>query len=231
MIWLKGFNLKDRNRGLCGQRGFSGRNPCNPHTSRFEGHWLPLCRAADFMVATAFSRCTPRFFACVALATILVSGCQSPEHRHKKEISTLRLHLEVSSSETNRTQIVSIPRDQPIQFKVQNAPFLTEAEVKEAKVVSGLGGFQVQIQFDLTGSLLLEEYSGSYKGLHFAIFSQFVNPASEKQNLERWLAAPRASRRITDGLLAFTPDATREEAEQIVRGLNNLARKQGRQGK
>src|SRR5260370_26246406 len=157
MIWLKGFNLKDRNRGLRGQRGFSGRNPCNPHTPRFEGHWLPLCRAADFMVATAFSRCNARFFAFVVLATVLVSGCKSLEQRHKKELSTLRVQLEVNSSETNRAQIVSIPRDQPIQFTVQNAPFLTEAEVKEAKIVSGLGGFQVQIQFDLTGSLLLEE--------------------------------------------------------------------------
>jgi hypothetical protein len=226
MIWLRGFNLKDRNRG---RRGLRKRNPRNPRNPLFIVHKLQLCRAARFRFAAVVSRRNASIFACVALATVLASGCQSTEHRHKKQISTLRVHLEVSSSETNHTQIVSIPRDQPIQFKVQNAPFLTEAEVKEAKIVSGVGGFQVQIQFDMTGSLLLEEYSGSYRGWHFAIFSQFVNPANEKQNLERWLAAPRASRRITDGLLAFTPDASREEAEQIVRGLNNLARKQGGQ--
>src|SRR5216684_9107396 len=167
-----------------------------------------------------------KLLAWAVLAAIIATGCQSPKYRLKKELSTLRVYLEVNSSQTNQNQIVSIPRDQPIQFKVQNAPFLTEAEVKEAKVVSGLGGFELQIQFDLTGSLLLEEYSGSYKGRHFLIFGQFVNPANEKVNLERWLAAPRATRRITDGLLAFTPDASREEAEQIVRGLNNLARKQ-----
>ena len=41
----------------------------------------------------------------------------------------------------------------------------------------------------------------------------------------RWLAAPRINKRIADGVLVFTPDATREEAEQIALGLNNLAQK------
>ena len=40
----------------------------------------------------------------------------------------------------------------------------------------------------------------------------------------RWLAAPILQQRIRDGLLVFTPDATREEAERIVRGLKNVAK-------
>ena len=42
---------------------------------------------------------------------------------------------------------------------------------------------------------------------------------------------PRIATRITDGVLAFTPDATRAEAERIVRGLNNAAIKSGNQPK
>ena len=41
----------------------------------------------------------------------------------------------------------------------------------------------------------------------------------------RWLAAPVISHRISDGVLVFTPDATREEAEEIALGLNNVSKK------
>jgi hypothetical protein len=41
----------------------------------------------------------------------------------------------------------------------------------------------------------------------------------------RWIAAPKMQYRITNGLFVFTPDTTHEEAERIVRGLNNVAKK------
>ena len=41
----------------------------------------------------------------------------------------------------------------------------------------------------------------------------------------RWLAAPVIPSRIGNGVLTFTPDASREEADQIVLGLNNVAKK------
>jgi hypothetical protein len=37
--------------------------------------------------------------------------------------------------------------------------------------------------------------------------------------------------RILDGTLTFTPDATREETERIVRGLNNVAIRAGNKSK
>ena len=40
----------------------------------------------------------------------------------------------------------------------------------------------------------------------------------------RWLAAPMISRRISDGVLAFTPDCDHEEAAQLVLELNNTAK-------
>ena len=103
---------------------------------------------------------------------------------------------------------------------VEKTPFVDESSVAEAKVVDTLGGFAIQIQFDRRGAWLLEEYSIAHKGKRFAIFSQFGNTAAQT----RWLAAPRISQRITNGTLVFTPDATREEAERMVRGLNNVAR-------
>ena len=60
----------------------------------------------------------------------------------------------------------------------------------------------------------------AYHGKRFAIFCKF----GEHLKNERWLAAPVISRRIADGVLIFTPDATREEADEIVLGLNNVGR-------
>ena len=56
-----------------------------------------------------------------------------------------------------------------------------------------------------------------YRGKHLVIFSYF--------DQGRWLAAPLITGKNSTGLLTFTPDATREEAERIVRGLNNVAKK------
>ncbi len=41
----------------------------------------------------------------------------------------------------------------------------------------------------------------------------------------RWLAAPVISRRISNGVLVFTADCERDEADQLVLGLNNGAAK------
>jgi len=41
----------------------------------------------------------------------------------------------------------------------------------------------------------------------------------------RWLAAPLINRRMADGMITFTPDASREETEKFVEGLNNSAKK------
>ena len=59
--------------------------------------------------------------------------------------------------------------------------------------------------------------TGRGKDRRIAIFSQF-GPA-------RWLGAPIYQQKISNGVVFFTPDASRSEAERIVRGLNNVARK------
>jgi hypothetical protein len=47
----------------------------------------------------------------------------------------------------------------------------------------------------------------------------------ERKNHQcRWLAAPLISHRIANGVLAFTPDCSREEADQLVQGLNEASK-------
>ena len=67
---------------------------------------------------------------------------------------------------------------------------------------------------------LLEQYSAANPGRHFVIFGQW----GEKLTNGRWLAAPIITRRITGGMLVFTPDCSREEADQLVLGLNNTTK-------
>ncbi len=147
------------------------------------------------------------------LALVVGLGCKTAG---KKDASTLRLHLEANPDPMGHTETVLIGRTDPFPVHVQKAPFLTELNIVQASVVDVMGGFQIMIQFDRQGTWLLEQYSTMAKDKHVAIFSQFGQA--------RWLAAPVFSRRIADGLLVFTPDATHEEAERIVRGLSALAK-------
>lgn len=148
------------------------------------------------------------------LAVLFCAGCQTFK---KKEATTLRVHLEVTADGTEKNKPVPVYRQNPTFVNVQEDPFLNEGNVSNASVVEALGSFQIMIQLDRRGTWLLEQYSTAHRGRRIAIFSQFGEA--------RWLAAPLMQRRISDGLLVFTPDATREESERIVRGLNNVAKK------
>jgi hypothetical protein len=149
----------------------------------------------------------------LALALALAAGCQLPK---KKEATRLGLFLEVTPDGTGRNKPVTIGRADPFVINVENQPFLDEASIAKAWVVEPMGGFQIMLQFDRRGTWLLEQYSVANRGRRIAIFAQFGE--------NRWLAAPIAVNRISDGLFVFTPDATREEADRIVRGLNDLAK-------
>ena len=152
---------------------------------------------------------------------VFAAGCQSPGTKQKKQVATLRVHVEVFADSTGANEPVSIGRSSPITITIHKQTILTEADVSGAKVVADEAGFTLQIQFDRRGTQLLENHTASRPGSHLAIFSEF-GPKLEKA---RWLAAPVIKRRISNGLLVFTPDADREEADTIALGLNNLARK------
>ncbi len=155
----------------------------------------------------------------------LICGCQSEKSSRKHPLSTFRMHQEMKQDPMGNAEVASVFREHPVMMTVARAPFLTEANVQGARVIDALGGFALSVQFDREGSWLLEQFTAANRGRHLVIFSQFVNPKEDKLNQGRWLAAPRIQANISDGLLIFTPDATREEAEQIALGLNNVAKK------
>jgi preprotein translocase subunit SecD len=170
--------------------------------------------------------CALRFniYLALAAAVVVVCGCQTD--KPKENLSALRIHIEANPIPAGSSQIVSVLRSEPVLVTVANDPVLTEANIIAARIIESPGGFAIEVKFDETGSWILEQYSAENVGRHFAIFGQW----GEKLINGRWLAAPLISHRIGDGLFAFTPDASREEAGQLVLGLNNIAKKTGKAG-
>ena len=160
-----------------------------------------------------------RFNIYLALAILLglFCGCQTPQ---EKQTAALRVHIETSSDPAGTSQTISVLRSDPVLVTIKSEPILTEANIVSAKVMDATGGFAVEIKFDENGAWMLEQYSAANPGRHFAIFGQW----SEKPVDSRWLAAPLITHRIAGGTLVFTPDCSREEADQLVRGLNEAAK-------
>jgi hypothetical protein len=151
-------------------------------------------------------------------ALALGAACKSPEERKQsKEASTLRVFLESNTDASARDRGVPVYRQNPVRVNVERAPLLTEVDLAVAEVVEMPGGFAIRAQFDGHGALVLEGATVAHKSKHLVIQSSFGET--------RWLAAPLITRRISNGELVFTPDATREESERIVRGLNNVVAK------
>ena len=167
-------------------------------------------------------RCRFNIYLALVFALAAVCGCKTEgESSPKRRLSTFRMHLEVSRNETKNSEPVPIYREQPIMVNAELRPFLTEANVVKAEVIDAVGGFALRIEFDHTGTSLFEEYTTANHGRRIAVFSQF----GDKIKYDRWLAAPIISRRISNGVFTFTPDATREECEEIALGLNNVSKK------
>ena len=159
----------------------------------------------------------------VLLLAVFLVGCSTSGSN--KKFSVVRLHLEVNRDISDRSSAVPIYRDKPVMVNVEKDPFLGEGTIQEARVVDVVGGFAVRLKFERRGTWLLEQYTGSNRGKRIAIYGEFFAPPDLKTNVTRWLAAPVITQRISDGVLTFTPDATREEANQLVRGLTKLAKK------
>jgi hypothetical protein len=157
------------------------------------------------------------FLALMALA--LLCGCQTD--KKDKEVSVLRIHIEASPQSSGSTETVSVLRSDPLLVTVFKEAILNEANLVQAKVIDARGGFGIQLQFDESSALVLEQYSAANPGKHFVVFGQW----GEKPTDGRWLAAPLITRRISDGRFSFTPDMSRTNADRLVLGLNNTAQK------
>lgn len=181
-----------------------------------------------FCVATMVIRLT-RFnsYLLGGLLAVALMGCETTKSKAEKEAAMIRVHIEVNRNDPGQNEVASVSRTAPIELTVKKAPFLDEAQLTQASLVDSHGGFSLALQFDQRGTWLLEQYTAMNPGRHLVVAAQF----GEKLAETRWLAAPLITRRISNGLLTFAPDATREEAEAIARGLNNVAIKSGNQPK
>ena len=162
-----------------------------------------------------------RFNLYLALVTALVLICGCQTHKKKENFAALRVHLQANPNDVGATQTVSVLRSTPVSVTIGHDPVLSEANILAARVIDTPGGFAVEVQFDESATLMLEQYSAANPGRHFVIFGQW----GDKLVNGRWLAAPLITRRISNGVLAFTPDISRDEADQLVLGLNNVAAK------
>ena len=143
--------------------------------------------------------------------------------QNTKDLTTLSLHLEVNRDGTDRNAPVSVFRENPMLINAERTSFLNEGRIVKATLDEDPDGLvSIRIHFDRSGGWLLENITSANSGKHIVIFSQFGDA--------RFLAAPIINGRITDGVFIFTPDATRTEAERIVRGLNNVAAKLQKNG-
>lgn len=156
------------------------------------------------------------FATALALAlTLAVAGCQSSGKKKKEVATILELHLEAYGDSSSDHMPITISHDPPVVINVEKEFFVDGADVEEAKVVEDNGGFKLRLKFTWRGTQLLESITTANRGKRIGVFCAF-GPA-------RWLAAPLITRRISDGIYQFTPDATREEGERIVKGLNEVA--------
>lgn len=157
----------------------------------------------------------------------LTAGCKSTDaDQAGKDLGLLSLHLEVNPDGTDRSRTVLVSRASRVPVHVQVAPFLDQRSITNAAVIEDpLGGFAISLRLDRRGTWTLEQVTTIYRETRMAVLGQWMTDS--KQGEARWLAAPIITQPITNGVLTFTPDANREEAEKLVAGLNNVAAKLG----
>ena len=88
----------------------------------------------------------------LTLALALVCGCRTEEGKREKALSTLRVFLEVNEDAAKRSRPVPVDRNNPILVNVETEPFLTEADVSEARVEEAVGGFAIRVRLDRRGT-------------------------------------------------------------------------------
>ena len=152
-------------------------------------------------------------------ALLLICGCQTDKQGEKT--GALRVHIETGPGPEVTSQTISVLRSNPMAVTIASDPVLTEANLIAAKIVEARGGFAIELQFDEISASALEQLTASNPGRHLVIFGQW----GDKLANGRWLAAPLITHRIGNGVLTFTPDASRGEAGELVLGINNVAGK------
>ena len=158
----------------------------------------------------------------LAVMLAAAAGCKSDKKdTGDKHLASLRIHVENRAQLPGEGKTISVIRSNPVLVTINTEPVLTENNILKATLLDSPVGYAVQIQFDEMGTLQYEQYTAAYQGKHLVIFGQW----SEETTNSRWLAAPLIARRISNGVLTFTADCSREEADRLVAGLNRIAKK------
>lgn len=155
------------------------------------------------------------------LVAALLTACETTNPggstKAAPNVATLRIHMETHADTVGLSRQITVGREPAQTFSV-TTPVLSEDNLAKAQIWDGNPGeFAIHLQFDREGTRSLEMLSVSYRGKRLAIGGQFPDP--------RWIGTVRMERRIADGTLLFRPNATREEAEKMVRLLNNTVAK------
>lgn len=146
---------------------------------------------------------------------------------HKKDkdtkgpLATFRVHLEASPYFPTETEAAEIVRSDPVTLTVQKEPIVTEADLESARLLTVLGGYDLEVKLRQHGTWVLEQYTTENVGKHLAVFCQFGDQIKE----HRWLGAIKITKRISDGTLTFTPDASKPELDEILTGWTNTIKK------
>ena len=147
-----------------------------------------------------------------ALLASLLCGCATSTPKPPEAI--VRIHAE-ATEDTSFARQIKVFKNESTTMIVYQTPMLSEGDLVDARVVEVIGGFAIALRFNPTGKWNLDQYTSLNIGRHYAIFVTF----GKEPKISRWIAAPIISDRITDGMIIFTPDCTREEAVELVGGL------------
>jgi hypothetical protein len=156
---------------------------------------------------------------CLGCNTSKTSAPNEKEKDASKQATLMRFHIEANPDPTGRTIDAPIYRARPVHLTVQREPVLDEGFMEKVELVDAdeMGGHALKITFDKLGTRRLDALTVEHRSQHLAVHAQWTE--------NRWLAAPVLNKRISNGELIFTPDATREETERIVRGLSNVVKR------
>ena len=167
-------------------------------------------------------------FLCAASILAAAAGCQTKsgdkdakDKPDKKEATVIELHMEADVESIRDTMPVPVGRDNPITVEVEKDPFMDGEFLDNAEVVEEPDGlFSIRLKFDWQGASLLNAETARNPGRRVAVFCQFGK--GKEKNF--YIASPKIQRPISNGIFTFAPAVTHDEAERIVRGLNNVAK-------
>ena len=163
-----------------------------------------------------------RGFNLYLLLPVLLCGCLSGHDKDKAFLGTLRIHIENRGNLPDGGKTVKVLRSEPVEVSINPESILSEVNMLAVSLIDTPGGFAIKVQFDETGGWTLEQYSAANPGGHFVIFGQWDKDPNTDG---RWLAAPLITHHISDGILTFTSDCSREEAQKLVTSVSHTIQK------